>query len=101
VDTPALGTAAAAWGGILDRRRGEYVEELLAAVDVSAESLGRPRDPADTVPLAASPLAPRVRGLEEAVWVPAVGDGVAAILGLGALGPAAWGISTATSGEIR
>src|SRR5699024_3718085 len=40
VDAPALGTAAAAWGGMLDRRRGEYVEELLAAVDVSAESLG-------------------------------------------------------------
>src|SRR5690625_295123 len=72
--TPALGTAAAAWGGMLDRRRGEYVEELLAAVDVSADSLGRPRDPADTVPLAGSPLASRVRGLDEAVWLPALWD---------------------------
>src|SRR5699024_8458220 len=100
-DAPALGTAAAAWGGMLDRRRGEYVEELLAAVDVSAESLGRPRDPADTVPLAGSPRGSRVRGLEEAVWVPAVGDGLTANLGIGALGPATWGTSTATSGAIR
>lgn len=101
VGTPALGTAAAAWGGMLDRRRGEYVEELLTAVDVSAESLGRPRDPADTVPLTGSPLASRVRGLDDAVWVPAVGDGLTANLGIGALGPSTWGISTATSGAIR
>src|SRR5699024_10640646 len=73
VDTPARGPAAAAWGGMHGRRRGEYGGDLLAAVDGSAESLGRPRDPADTVPLAGSLFVFCVRGLEEAVWVPAVG----------------------------
>src|SRR5699024_3605553 len=52
VHTPAPAAAAPAWGGMLDRRRGKYAEELLAAVNVSPKSLARPRTPADTVPLA-------------------------------------------------
>ena len=32
--TPALGTASAAWSGMIDRRTGEYVPELLEAVGV-------------------------------------------------------------------
>lgn len=101
VGSAALGTAAAAWGGMLDRRRGVYAQDLLEAVDVPADMLGTPRDPADTVPLAGSPIARRVPALEEAVWVPVVGDGLTANLGIGALGGSTWGISTATSGAIR
>lgn len=97
----ALGTAAAAWSGLLDRRRGVYVEELLSAVDITPDSLGSPKDPAHTVPMAGSPIAAQVPQLEGAVWVPVVGDGLTANLGIGALGGATWGISTATSGAIR
>lgn len=99
--TPALGTAAAAWGGMVDRRTGEYANVLLDATGVPASSLGRPRDPADVIPVAGTPLAAEVPGLESAVWVPVVGDGLTANLGIGALGAGTWGISTATSGAIR
>lgn len=99
--TPALGTASAAWSGMIDRRTGEYVPELLAAAGVDASVLGTPRDPSDAVPVAGTPLAAQFPMLADAVWVPVVGDGLAANLGIGALGPGTWGISTATSGAIR
>lgn len=98
---PVLGTAAAAWTGMLDRRTGGWDAELLAAVGADAALLGEPRDPAAAVPIAGTPLARRLPGLGDAVWVPSVGDGLAANLGIGALGPGTWGISTATSGAIR
>lgn len=99
--TPALGTASAAWSGMIDRRTGEYVPELLDAVGVDASMLGAPRDPSDTVPVAGTPLAQAFPQLKDAVWVPVIGDGLAANMGIGALGPTTWGISTATSGAIR
>lgn len=99
--TPALGTASAAWSGMIDRRTGEYVPELLNAVGVDASMLGTPRDPSDTVPVADTPLAQAFPQLKDAVWVPVIGDGLAANMGIGALGPTTWGISTATSGAIR
>lgn len=99
--TAALGTAAAAWTGLLDRRSGEYDAELLKAAGVEAAMLGRPRDPDDTVRVEGTELASRHPQLNGAVWVPTVGDGLCANLGIGALGPDVWGISTATSGAIR
>lgn len=99
--TSALGTAAAAWGGMLDRRTGRYVPELVEAAGIDLGQLGTPMDPADTVPVAGTPLAAAVPELAEAVWVPVVGDGLTANMGIGARGPGIWGISTATSGAIR
>lgn len=97
----SLGTAGAAWGGMLDRRSGEYVPELLEAAGVDADALGDPTDPADGPALAGTPLARDVPQLADARWVPAVGDGLAANIGIGAAGNGNWGISTATSGAIR
>lgn len=97
----ALGTAAAAWGGMLDRRTGAYVPELLEAARVPESSLGVARDPSDVVPLAGTPLAGVDAALRDAVWVPVVGDGLTANIGIGARGAGTWGISTATSGAIR
>ena len=99
--TPALGTASAAWSGMIDRRTGEYVPELLEAVGVDVEMMGAPLDPADALPIAGTPLAKEFPQLAEAVWVPVIGDGLAANMGIGAYGPTTWGISTATSGAIR
>jgi gluconokinase len=99
--TPAQGTASAAWSGLIDRRTGQYVPELLEAVGVSPDQLGAPRDPADTVPVAGTPLARHVPLLDGAAWVPVIGDGLAANIGIGATGTGTWGISTATSGAIR
>lgn len=96
-----LGTAAAAWGGMLNRRTGRYVPELLSATGVSVEALGTPRDPNHTVSLQGTELAAQLPQLADAVWVPVVGDGLSANLGIGALGEDTWGISTATSGAIR
>ena len=101
LDTGALGTASAAWSGMIDRRTGQYVPELLEAVGVEPAMMGRPLDPADALPVAGTPLAAEFPQLAKAVWVPVIGDGLAANLGIGALGPGTWGISTATSGAIR
>ncbi|EYT49009.1 gluconokinase [Brachybacterium muris] len=99
--TPALGTASAAWSGMIDRRTGQYVPELLEAVGVDAAMMGTPLDPSDALPLAGTPLAKQFPQLKDAAWVPVIGDGLAANIGIGALGPTTWGISTATSGAIR
>ena len=99
--TPALGTASAAWSGMIDRRTGEYVPELLEAVGVDASTMGPPMDPDEALPVAGTPLAKDFPKLAGAVWLPVIGDGLAANLGIGALGPGTWGISTATSGAIR
>ncbi|WP_193103822.1 gluconokinase [Brachybacterium sp. FME24] len=99
--TPALGTASAAWSGMIDRRTGEYLPELLEAVGVDASMMGAALDPSDAIPLAGTPLAGEFPQLSGAVWLPVIGDGLAANLGIGALGAGTWGISTATSGAIR
>ena len=99
--TPALGTVSAAWSGMIDRRTGEYVPELLEAVGVDVSAMGPALDPADALPVADTPLAAEFPQLKDAVWVPVIGDGLAANLGIGALGEGTWGISTATSGAIR
>src|SRR5699024_7481109 len=99
--TPALGTASAAWSGMIDRRTGQYVPELLEAVGVRASALGEALDPDDAPPVAGTPLAGEFPQLADAVWLPVIGDGLAATLGIGALGSRTWRISTATSGAIR
>ncbi|MCL6424293.1 gluconokinase [Brachybacterium sp. JHP9] len=98
---PVLGTASAAWGGLIDRRTGEYVPELLEVAGVRADQLTNPSDPSEVVPISGTPLAQRLPELADAVWVPVVGDGLTANIGIGAFGPGIWGISTATSGAIR
>ena len=99
--TAALGTASAAWSGMIDRRTGLYVPELLEAVGVDADMMGPALDPSDALPVDGTPLAAEFPQLREAVWLPVIGDGLAANLGIGALGEGTWGISTATSGAIR
>lgn len=99
--TPALGTASAAWSGMIDRRTGEYVPELLEAAGVGLSMMGEPLDPSEALPISGTPLAKEFPQLKGAVWLPVIGDGLAANLGIGALGAGTWGISTATSGAIR
>ncbi|WP_341853972.1 FGGY family carbohydrate kinase [Brachybacterium sp. GPGPB12] len=99
--TPALGTASATWSGMIDRRTGQYVPESLDAVGVDEAAMGPAIDPDDALPVAGTPLASEFPRLAEAVWSPVIGDGLAANLGIGALGTGTWGISTATSGAIR
>ncbi|WP_114853983.1 gluconokinase [Brachybacterium sp. YJGR34] len=99
--TPALGTASAAWSGMIDRRTGEYVPELLEALGIDASMMGDPLDPSEALPVEGTPLAAEFPQLRRAVWLPVIGDGLAANMGIGALGTGTWGISTATSGAIR
>jgi len=99
--TAALGTASAAWSGMIDRRTGLYEPELLEAAGVGASAMGPALDPSDALPVDGAPLAAEFPQLKDAVWLPVIGDGLAANLGIGALGSGTWGISTATSGAIR
>ncbi|PWH05989.1 sugar kinase [Brachybacterium endophyticum] len=99
--TGALGTASAAWGGMIDRRTGEYVPELVEAAGVDPDTLAAPLDPSQGIPVEGTKLAQRIPVLAGATWIPVVGDGLTANIGIGAVGPGTWGISTATSGAIR
>lgn len=99
--TPVLGTASAAWAGLIDRRTGEYDAELLEAAGVDPSVFSAPRDPSAGEPVAGTPLAREFPQLKDATWLPVIGDGLAANMGIGALGAGTWGISTATSGAIR
>ncbi|GAB4095437.1 gluconokinase [Brachybacterium horti] len=99
--TPVLGTASAAWAGLLDRRTGEYATSLLEAAGADPATLSAPRDPNQGQSVAGTALAKEFPQLEGATWLPVIGDGLAANMGIGALGTGTWGISTATSGAIR
>ena len=99
--TPVLGTASAAWAGLLDRRTGEYATDLLEAAGADPATLSAPRNPSQGQSVAGTALAKEFPQLEGATWLPVSGDGLAANMGIGALGTGTWGISTATSGAIR
>ena len=99
--TPVLGTASAAWAGLLDRRTGEYATDLLEAAGADPATLSAPRNPSQGQSVAGTALAKEFPQLEGATWLPVIGDGLAANMGIGALGTGTWGISTATSGAIR
>ncbi|HLS26066.1 MAG TPA: gluconokinase [Beutenbergiaceae bacterium] len=102
--TTAVGSAAAAWSGMLDRVSGAWDEHMVRASGISLDQLSPvhdPDQPITPVGSAATALAGRWPALADARWYPAIGDGLAANFGADAATPGVVGVSAATSGAMR
>lgn len=98
----AAGTPTAAWTGLLDRHTGRWDAELLAACGTGEIALSPVQDPG--VPLSGldqGRVADRWPALADAVWFPAVADGLSSNVGTGAVDAATFGVAAATSGAVR
>jgi gluconokinase len=84
---PTTSLSIASGTGLLNRETCSWDEELLDAVGVDAAQLPRISDE------------PYERGGR--AWFPAIGDGAAANLGSGAVGPTVGGLTIGTSGALR
>lgn len=94
-------TSTMAWAGILNRHTLALDEELLDAVGVSADQFAPIVDPEDPITDVAADVAQRWPALAGAAWFPAIPDGYASNLGVGATTPDAAALSAATSGAMR
>ncbi|MDQ0615958.1 gluconokinase [Microbacterium sp. W4I4] len=94
-------TSTMAWAGILNRHTCELDDELLEAVGVDRSRFAPIVDPADPITDVSSEVARRWPALEGAAWFPAVPDGYASNIGVGADEPTTAAMSAATSGAIR
>src|SRR5699024_1031224 len=102
--TTAVGSAGAAWSGMLNRFTGAWDEEVLQAARIDRDQLSpvhEPDEPIRAAGRAQDALARRWPALAEAWWYPAIGDGLAANFGADASAPGVIGISAATSGAMR
>ncbi len=97
----AVGTATAAWTGLLDRRTGAWDAELLAAAGVEVDQLSEVRDPSAPLRDVSRSVASRWPALAGAAWFPVVADGLSSNVGVGAVDGSSLAASTATSGAMR
>ncbi|MFT4215487.1 MAG: gluconokinase [Microbacterium sp.] len=94
-------TSTMAWAGILDRRTIELDEELLSAAGATRDQFAPVVDPDRPITDVAPEVARRWPALAGAAWFPAIPDGFASNLGVGADLPSTAALSAATSGAIR
>jgi gluconokinase len=94
-------TSTMAWAGILNRHTLTLDEDLLAAVNVSPDRFAPIVDPGDPITDVDPEVARRWPALKDAAWFPAIPDGLASNLGVGANTPSVAAMSAATSGAIR
>lgn len=94
-------TSTMAWAGILNRHTCELDDELLAAVGVDRSRFAPIVDPDEPITDVSPEVARRWPALAGAAWFPAVPDGFASNIGVGAADPATAAMSAATSGAIR
>lgn len=112
----ACAVSTMAWAGMLDRHTGQLSPELLEVTGTSADQFGELAEPtegfsavpselqaAGSAPAGSSSasVAARWPALADAVWLPAVPDGFASNIGVGATDPATVALSAATSGALR
>lgn len=94
-------TSTMAWAGILNRHTCELDDELLAVVGVDRSRFAPIVDPDEPITDVSAEVARRWPALEGAAWFPAVPDGYASSVGVGASAPDTAAMSAATSGAIR
>lgn len=97
----AAATSTMAWAGILNRHTLGLDEQLLNAAGVGADQFAPIVDPDQPVTEVASEVAQHWPALAEAAWFPAIPDGYASNIGVGAASPSTAALSAATSGAIR
>jgi gluconokinase len=85
VGTTAAGTSTAAWTGMLDRRTGQWDQELLDVCGVREEQLSEIRDPDQPITEVDAAVRRRWPALAGAAWFPVVSDGFSSNMGAGLL----------------
>jgi gluconokinase len=96
-----IGTSAAAWTGLLDRRSGRWDAEALAAAGVTEDQLPAVHDPGEVLRPATDYVARRWPALADATWFADITDGYASTVGTGALDSATVVTAMSTSGAMR
>jgi gluconokinase len=99
--TTAVGTATAAWTGLLDRRTGHWDPEMLATAGIEADRLSEVRDPDRPLTDVDAGVTKRWPVLSGARWFAPISDGFASNLGTGASDETTAAVAAATSGAIR
>ncbi|MFC7581537.1 gluconokinase [Schaalia naturae] len=101
-DVEEAATSTMAWTGMLDRATCDLDVDLLEATGTSREQYAPMADPDQPVaPGSRAGVAQRWPALEGAAWFPAVPDGYASNLGVGATSAQTVALSAATSGAMR
>ncbi|MBZ2198274.1 gluconokinase [Occultella gossypii] len=101
IGTAVIGTAAAAWTGLLDRRTGAWDEQLVAISGIDVGQLSPIHDPDDPVREVPARVAQRWPALAGAAWYPVIADGFASNVGVGATAEGTVALAAATSGAMR
>lgn len=96
-----IGTAAASWTGLLDRRTGEWDTALLDYCGVRVEQMGDIRDPDQPMTPDPELIGKSWPGLVGARWFGVIADGLASNIGAGAPDSRTMAMSAATSGAMR
>lgn len=90
-----------AWSGMLNRHTGDMDELLLDATGTTRDQYADIVDPDEPIADVSPAVGRRWPALAGAVWLPAVPDGYASNLGVGASTPETAALSAATSGAMR
>ena len=93
--------SVASWSGLLDRKRLEWDRETLGVLPVGPENLSPLCDLDEPARGLRSGFRERWPALAEIPWFPAVGDGAAANIGTGCLGPDRAALTMGTSTALR
>ncbi|SJM71224.1 gluconokinase [Gulosibacter sp. 10] len=94
-------TSTMAWAGILNRHTLDLDEELLEEMALTRDRFAGIVDPEDPITDVSPEVARRWPALAGAAWFPAIPDGLASNLGVGADTPNVAAMSAATSGAMR
>lgn len=94
-------TSTMAWAGILDRQTGQLDSELLRITGTSPDQFASIVDPDQPITDVDPRVGARWPALTGAAWFPAIPDGYASNLGVGATIPSTVAMSSATSGAMR
>lgn len=94
-----VGTATAAWTGMLNRLTGQWDETLVAAAGIDIEQLSDIHDPDE--PITGAIDAERWPALAEVPWYPVIADGLASNIGPVPPGANACVLGASTSGAMR
>jgi gluconokinase len=93
--------SAGAWTGLLERRKLNWDEQLLAELDLAAGQLAPLVDLDAPLTGLVEPYAQRWPTLRNLPWFPAIGDGAAASIGSGCTTPQRIALTVGTSGALR
>lgn len=90
-----------AWSGVLNRKRGGLDETIIEAARADLDQFAPIVQPDEPIFDVLPTVGKTWPALEGAAWLPAIPDGYASNLGVGATGPETVAMSAATSGALR